>query len=179
LINNIHALPLYVGDERIYYSANHIDRSEINDNNIVDVLTPKFLSKLLTSGLPNHQIKLKVGTPIMLLRNIDQSEGLCNGTRLIVTKLANHVLEAKIMGEKHHGNIIHIPRMDMSPSQSPWPFKLCRRQFSIVVSYEMTIIKSQSQSLDWVGYIYQKMYLVMGKYMWQSQELQARRESKY
>jgi len=87
----------------------------------------------------------------MLLRNIDQSEGLCNGTRLIVTKLANHVLEAMIMGGKHHGNIIYIPRMDMSPSQSPWSFKLCRRQFPIVVSYSMTINKSQSQSLDWVG----------------------------
>jgi ATP-dependent DNA helicase PIF1 len=140
-----------VGDERIYNSANSIDRSEIHDNNITDVLTPEFLSTLRTSGLPNHQIKLKVGCPIMLLRNIDQSEGLCNGTRLIVTKMANHVLEAKIMGGKHHGNIIYIPRMDMSPSQSPWPFKLCRRQFPIVVSYSMTINKSQGQSLDWVG----------------------------
>jgi len=106
---------------------------------------------LRTSGLPNHQIKLKVGCPIMLLRNIDQSEGLCNGTRLKVTKLANHVIEATIMGGKHHGNIIYIPRIDMSPSQSPWPFKLNRRQFPIVVSYSMTINKSQGQSLDYVG----------------------------
>lgn len=140
-----------IGDERVYFSANSVDRSEIHDSNIVDVLTPEFLSTLRTSGLPNHQIKLKVGCPIMLLRNIDQSEGLCNGTRLIVTKMANHVLEAKIMGGKHHGNIIYIPRMDMSPSQSPWPFKLTRRQFPIVVSYAMTINKSQGQSLDWVG----------------------------
>jgi ATP-dependent DNA helicase PIF1 len=87
----------------------------------------------------------------MLLRNLDQSEGLCNGTRLIVTKLATHVLEAKIIGGKHHGNIIYIPRMDMSPSQSPCPFKLNRRQFPIVVSYSMTINKSQGQSLDYVG----------------------------
>jgi len=87
----------------------------------------------------------------MLLRNIDESQGLCNGTRLIVTKMANHVLEAKIMGGKHHGNITYIPHMDMSPSQSPWTFKLSRSQFPIVVSYSMTINKSQGQSLDWVG----------------------------
>jgi ATP-dependent DNA helicase PIF1 len=123
----------------------------MHDSTVTDVLTPEFLSTLRTSGLPNHSIKLKVGCPIMLLRNIDQAEGLCNGTRLIVTKMATHVLEAKIMGGKHHGNIIYIPRMDMSPSQSPWPFKLCRRQFPIVVSYSMTINKSQGQSLDWVG----------------------------
>jgi len=39
----------------------------------------------------------------------------------------------------------------MSPSQSPWPFKLTRRQFPIIVSYAMTINKSQGQSLDSVG----------------------------
>ncbi|XP_058745810.1 uncharacterized protein LOC131618648 [Vicia villosa] len=115
---------------------------------VVDILTPEFLSSLRTSGLPNHHLKLKVGTPIMLMRNIDQSEGLCNGTRLCITKLATDVLEALIMGGKGSGNLVYIPRMDMSPSQSPWPFKLNRRQFPVMVSYSTTINKSQGQSLD-------------------------------
>jgi ATP-dependent DNA helicase PIF1 len=63
-------------------------------------MTPEFLNSLRTSGLPNHQIKLKIGTPIMLMRNLDQAEGVCNGTRMIVTKMADHVLEAVIMSEK-------------------------------------------------------------------------------
>ncbi|KAF1870416.1 hypothetical protein Lal_00003622 [Lupinus albus] len=117
----------------------------------VNVLTPEFLNTLSTSGIPNHKIKLKVGTPIMLLRNLDQSEGLCNGTRLVVTKMTNHVLEAKIMSGKNVGNIIFIPGMSMSPSQTQWPFKLIRRQFPIIVSYVMTINKSQGQSLESVG----------------------------
>lgn len=79
----------------------------------------------------------------MLLRNLDQVEGLCNGTRLIVTRMANHVIEAKIISGKNVGNLTYIPRMSMSPSQSPWPFKLIRRQFPIIVSYAMTINKSQ------------------------------------
>jgi ATP-dependent DNA helicase PIF1 len=79
----------------------------------------------------------------MLLRNIDQSEGLCNGTRLIITRMAEHVLEAKIISGKNIGNMTYIPRLDMSPSQSPWPFKLIRRQFPIIVSYAVTINKSQ------------------------------------
>lgn len=115
------------------------------------MLTPEFLSSLRTSGLPNHHIKLKVGVPVMLIRNIDQSEGLCNGTRLIITKLGIHVLQASIVSGKGYGQLVYIPRMDMSPSQSPWPFKLNRRQFPIVVSYAMTINKSQGQSLDNVG----------------------------
>lgn len=87
----------------------------------------------------------------MLLRSIDQYEGLCNGTRLIITRMAEHVLEAKIISGKNIGNMTYIPRLDMSPSQSPWPFKLTRRQFPIIVSYAMTINKSQGQSLDSVG----------------------------
>ncbi|XP_058753122.1 uncharacterized protein LOC131626307 [Vicia villosa] len=148
---NTHILNLMPGESKEYYSSNSVDRSEIHDNSILEVLSPEFLSSLRTSGLPNHHITLKVGCPIMLMRNIDQSEGLCNGTRLIVTKMASHVLEAQIMGGKGHGKVTYIPRMDMSPSQSPWPFKLSRRQFPIIVSYAMTINKSQGQSLDWVG----------------------------
>ncbi|XP_058742091.1 uncharacterized protein LOC131614535 [Vicia villosa] len=140
-----------LGETKDYYSSNSVDRSEIHDTNVVDILTPEFLSSLTTSGLPNHLIRLKVGTPVMLMRNIDQSEGLCNGTRVMITKMANHVIEAKIMAGKCCGNLVYIPRMDMSPSQSPWPFKLKRRQFPIIVSYAMTINKSQGQSLDKVG----------------------------
>jgi ATP-dependent DNA helicase PIF1 len=101
--------------------------------------------------LPNHKISLKIGTPIMLMRNLNQADGLCNGTRMIVTKLGNHVIEAKVITGKNIGQIMHIPRMEMSPSQSPWPFKLQRRQYPIIVSYAMTINKSQGQSLDNVG----------------------------
>jgi ATP-dependent DNA helicase PIF1 len=85
------------------------------------------------------------------MRNIDQAKGLCNGTRLIVTHMGQHVLGAKIMSGKDRGEFMFIPRIEMSPSQSPWPFKLVRRQFPIIVSYAMTINKSQGQSLDCVG----------------------------
>ncbi|KAF1858618.1 hypothetical protein Lal_00044651 [Lupinus albus] len=65
--------------------------------------------------------------------------------------MTNHVLEAKIMSGKNVGHIIYILQMSMSPSQTPWPFKLIRRQFPIIVSYAMTINKSQGQSLESVG----------------------------
>ncbi|KAI5402012.1 hypothetical protein KIW84_066465 [Lathyrus oleraceus] len=148
---NHYILDLIPGEEKEYLSFDSIDRTNTTYNESYEVLTPEFLSKLRTSGIPNHKIKLKVGTPIMLMRNLDQVDGLCNGTRLIVTRLANHVIEAKIMSGKNIGNIFYIPRMSMSPSDSPWPFKLIRRQFPIIVSYAMTINKSQGQSLDSVG----------------------------
>jgi hypothetical protein len=45
----------------------------------------------------------------MLLRNINQSEGLCNGTRLIITALADMIIEAQIMTGTHKGKTVLIP----------------------------------------------------------------------
>ncbi|KAM0826903.1 hypothetical protein ACQ4PT_068551 [Festuca glaucescens] len=59
--------------------------------------SPEFLHGIELSNFPHHRISLKIGVPIMLLRNINQSIGLCNGTRLMVTRLGEWVLEAEIM----------------------------------------------------------------------------------
>ncbi|XP_016206591.2 uncharacterized protein LOC107646964 [Arachis ipaensis] len=136
------------GDEKIYLSSDSVDKSYGSRQYATETLTPEFLNSLQCSGLPHHALKLKVGISIMLLRNLDRFASLCNGTRLIIIRLSNHVIEAEVLVGSYLGKKVLIPRMCMSPSQSPWPFKLDRRQFSIVVSYAMTINKSQGQSLS-------------------------------
>ncbi|XP_072066303.1 uncharacterized protein [Arachis hypogaea] len=131
-----------LGDEKIYLSSDSVDKSYGSGQYAIETLT-EFLNSLQCSGLPHHALKLKVGISIMLLRNLDQFAGLCNGTTLIITRLSNHVIEAEVLVGSYLGKKVLIPRMCMSPSQSPWPFKLDRRQFPIVVSYAMTINKSQ------------------------------------
>jgi len=132
-----------IGEHMEYLNSNYIEKSEIIDSWHFQSITTEFLNSLNTSGLPNHCIKLKIGSSIMLLRNLDQTQGLCNGTRLVVTRLAKHVIATEIISGKNLGHNVYIPRMSMSPSQSPWPFKLLRRQFPIMLSYAMTINKSQ------------------------------------
>jgi ATP-dependent DNA helicase PIF1 len=46
--------------------------------------------------MPNHKLYLKNGVVVMLLRNIDISSGLCNGTRLIITYMGTNVIGAQI-----------------------------------------------------------------------------------
>ena len=50
--------------------------------------TPEFLNSIEIADLPPHELKLKEKKNVvtMLLRNLDVSEDLCNGTRLITTK---------------------------------------------------------------------------------------------
>lgn len=82
---------------------------------------------------------LKVGSPVMLLRNIDHSIGLCSGTRLIVTQLVDHVLEAKILDGNHAGTRVLIPQMCLTTSNPRLPLKFQRRRFPFMFSYAMTI----------------------------------------
>ena len=47
----------------------------------------EYLNTLNISGMPNHDLPLKIGCPIILLRSLNSSNSLCNGTRMIVTAI--------------------------------------------------------------------------------------------
>ncbi|XP_068477169.1 uncharacterized protein [Phaseolus vulgaris] len=87
----------------------------------------------------------------MLLRNIDQANGLCNGTRLQVIHLGKKVIGAKVITGINIGDNIFIPRMNLTRTESGLPFKFKRRQFPISLCFAMTINKSQGQTLNKVG----------------------------
>ncbi|KAH1215628.1 hypothetical protein GmHk_13G036720 [Glycine max] len=116
---NDYALSFIPGDHMEYLSSDFVEKSETIEDSYFQSITTEFLNSLTTSDLPTHCIKLKIGSPIMLLRNLDQNQGLCNGTRLVVTRLAKHVIAAEIILGKNIGHSVYIPRISMSPSQSP------------------------------------------------------------
>ena len=89
--------------------------------------------------------------PVMLLRNLNQMDGLCNGTRLIITKLFDRLIEAEILTGNNIGKKVYIPRIISTANEHKWPFTFKRRQFPIKPCYAMTINKSQGQSLNQVG----------------------------
>ncbi|KAH9535644.1 hypothetical protein CY35_17G063900 [Sphagnum magellanicum] len=92
-----------------------------------------------------------VGVPVILLRNLDTSSGLCNGTRLIVRRLARRLIVAEIVGGSHAGTILNIPRITTSSTGNHWPFTLLRRQFPVQLAFAMTINKAQGQTMGTVG----------------------------
>jgi ATP-dependent DNA helicase PIF1 len=115
-----------------YLSANSLIPTEKGANVVagvsMDSLYPvEFLNTLQFSGIANHKLELKVGMLILLLRNLNQSIGLCNGTRLIANRLGQRVIEAEIITGNNVNKRVFIPHIIMSPSGTDWPFVLhCR-----------------------------------------------------
>ena len=64
---NDYVLSLIPNNEREYCSADSIDKSDELLNPAFALLPTEFLYSLQTSCIPNHKLKLKVGTPIMLI----------------------------------------------------------------------------------------------------------------
>lgn len=89
--------------------------------------------------------------PVMILCNLNQSDGLCNGSRLIVMQLGDKVIQARLITGTHVGDDVFIPRITLTLKCNKWPFVLERRQFPIKVCYAMTINKSQGQTLSSIG----------------------------
>ena len=47
-------------------------------------------NSLNMSGLPLHEFKAKVGSVLMLLRNLGARSGMCNATRFLLTSMREH-----------------------------------------------------------------------------------------
>ncbi|KAJ6935238.1 DNA helicase [Populus alba x Populus x berolinensis] len=149
-INNF-ILDIIPGHKYNFLSCDSIQTTSGDIDNI-DLLYPiEFINQLDFNGVPQHSISLKIGTPIMLLRNLNPSAGLCNGTRLIVTQLAERIIEAQIITGSNIGDRVFIPRIVFPVNDKKCPFTIKRRQFPIRPCYAMTINKSQGQSLKIVG----------------------------
>ena len=139
-VNNINEklLKKIPSTEKHYKSVDTVvDKTEATE------YTVEFLNTLEPSGVPPHNLKLKLGAAIMLLRNLDPPK-LVNGTRLMVKNLFGHVIEATILCGSAKGEDVFIPRIPIIPSDLPFQFK--RLQFPVRPCNAMSINKSQGNA---------------------------------
>ncbi|POS81715.1 hypothetical protein EPUL_006144, partial [Erysiphe pulchra] len=108
----------------------HLRSSPFHEYSAVDVVQndesghlsdypSEYLQSLSGSGLPLGKLSLQVGMPIMLLRNYYARRGLCNGTRLIITRLFDHCIKGQIISpDRRFDGIEHInSRMTITSSE--------------------------------------------------------------
>jgi ATP-dependent DNA helicase PIF1 len=98
-------------------------------------------------SLPEHELEVVNGMPVMLMRNLDPKRYHCNGIRYIAKQLLTHNILLESITGPSIGTIYLLPRITLSPENNRGlPFDLKRRQFPIVASWAISIHKSQGQT---------------------------------
>lgn len=131
------------------YGIDYIKNDE--DEAINDYFPTEFMNSMTPNGLPPYDLKLKRGAILILIRNINITEGLCNGTRLKLINIKPFVLTAKIISGISKGKIFMLPRIELQPSSQEIAFTFIRRQFPVRLGYAITINRAQGQSFEEVG----------------------------
>jgi ATP-dependent DNA helicase PIF1 len=88
--------------------------------------TYEFLNTMTPNGLPPHVLKLKKNCPVISLRNIDPTNGLCNSTRLVVCNFQKNMIDTEIVLGQHAGKRVFLPKILLCPSDDemfPFQFK--------------------------------------------------------
>ena len=101
------------------YEYKIVDTVAAGDDQIV--CPPENLNSQDPSSPAPTSLKLRIGRPIMLLRNFDSAHGLCNGTRLICGSFQRYVIEAEIITGINIAAIVPIPRISLLPSEERTP----------------------------------------------------------
>ncbi|CAN1250924.1 ATP-dependent DNA helicase PIF1 [Linum perenne] len=148
---NDYVLTQIPGDEKIYLSSDTLTTPGPNQTRLEAEYPVEFLNALTFNGMPEHQLRLKPYAIVMLLRNLNPSAGLCNGTRILLTHLGEHTLRGLIIGGSFEGTIAIIPRIVLDKTDPNWPFTLKRRQYPVRLCYAVTINKSQGKTLEHIG----------------------------
>ena len=148
---NDHIISILPGQSQEYFSCDTISKSAGGHESYELLYPVEFLNSLNGNNFLQHILSLKIGVPIMLLHNLNQSDGLCNGTRLIITRLGDKMIQATMITGPRTREDVFIPRISITLKCTKWPYVLERRQFPIKACYAMTINKSQGHTLSYIG----------------------------
>ncbi|KAK1384411.1 hypothetical protein POM88_022148 [Heracleum sosnowskyi] len=96
-LDNRHVVPYHRG--LLVKYQGHINVEWCSSTSEADevLYPPEYLNSLKFSGMPNHEIQVKVGAPIMLLRNLNPGKGLYDSSAGYTKNIVYHEIFDDIM----------------------------------------------------------------------------------
>jgi ATP-dependent DNA helicase PIF1 len=121
---------------------------EVDDphGHIKKMLQTSVLNTMTKNGIPNHELKLKIGDVCLVLRAI-HGLGLANNLRVRIVEIGAHSVEVATIGEIEEQKL-RLPRISFKfrlPCGKS--YHILRMQYPLRLVYAMTFNKSQSQTL--------------------------------
>jgi len=113
------------GSLSMFYSIDSIEQNREED--YIKLPPAELLQTFNPTSLPPLKLSLKVGAPVILLRNLYPKEGLYNGTRIVITRLGRRCIETRILSGSFHGQLRLIPRIKLTSTDGELPFIISRR----------------------------------------------------
>ena len=169
-VNTINKLGLAMYDKghvvREFHAKDTFKEHDILSSKHIDLLE----TDVVNSNTPPKCLRLKVGVPIMLLRNVDPLRGMCNGTVGVVSRITKKVIYFYIALENDRDEN-GKPKL-VERTLVRWPnridnhttgIQVYRRQFPCRLAFAATINKSQGQTLDKVGLYLQEPVFAHGQ----------------
>ena len=141
------------GDTVDCFSADRV----VDDGSSDNAVPEENLNSLNPPRCPPHRLRLKPRCVLILLRNLNPSAGLCNGTRLMFRQAISYgdqrlqALECVILNGSHSGNVVFLPRIRLDINERLIAHDWTRCQFPVRLAFVLTINKSQGQSFEFVG----------------------------
>ncbi|XP_026384383.1 uncharacterized protein LOC113279965 [Papaver somniferum] len=135
---------------RTFLSTENKFLNEVIAASYGDLLYHKeFLNKIENAYMPPHELKLKIGLPIILLSGLTRNQDIVAGTRLIITELLEHEIVAEVLTVAAVGEEVVIGKSGMK-SRDTVPLTRC--QFSVKIAFAMHTDRCKAQILHSVGF---------------------------
>jgi ATP-dependent DNA helicase PIF1 len=104
-------LDMLPGQERTYFVVDSADINEADPK--IAELPLEVLQSICLPDLPLSKLRLKIGAPVILLRNLCPQEGLYNGSRMSIYSFGRFSIRVRLLGSDFDGQLRTILRIKL------------------------------------------------------------------
>jgi hypothetical protein len=137
------------GEEKQYSSHDYLCEVDDDKNLIASMIQERMLNNIVVSGVPNHEIRLKVNDVCLVTRNL-LVIGVANNQRVQIVQLRDKCVKVRTLeGDSGTSKVLFIPRIRFKfNTRYGKSYKMIRVQLPLRLAYCMTYNKAQGQTLD-------------------------------
>ena len=147
--SNDHITGKRPGSSATFSSSDTLIKDDSNDDTAF--ASPEHLNILNVQGVPPHELSLKSDALAMIIRNLNFSEGLVNGQKVVLRGISpnSRVIQVELLTPER--TLVLIPRILFHAQVGRNGITFQRVQFPLRIAYSLTINKSQGQTLSRIG----------------------------